>query len=289
LHTPSWIRLPTCIAVSAAAAISGGAAPAPAPKPRAPATAGEVNLTVARIEAMRITSLQGKPSDSSPGKTHQSLEVRLEIRLGARYPAALAKVRRGPIEAATGFRAIDNLGRSSRDLAAEVREGDEGPVLRIAARGLSPKATALRSLEGRLILFPAAKVVRFHVPWLKDELPLTAESTGAVATLRRFQLVEADSTLWISVRPPAGLRVAPFELPGTVEARAIDMYGNLVNNGGITRIEQVQAGAEPEFRFSAPDMRRTPARLTLDVLCVGGLPTPRPFAIRGLKLPSPAR
>lgn len=271
-----------------AAGLAYGALAAPLPKPAPPttsATAGDIRLTLRRMETERSASMRldgkGQPSES----VRESLAVRLELQLSSRFPAMLATVRRGPVEPGHRFRITDNLGRSTRDVTAEVVDEEAGPVLRVSAQGLSPQASSLRALEGNLTLFPEAKLVRFHVPWAKDDLPLQAKSTGAVATLRRFQLVEEDSTLWISVRPPAGLRVAAFELPGSIEARAVDIHGNLVNNGGITEIEQVRFGAEPEYRFSAPAMRRTPDRLTLDVLCVGGAPIPRSFVLRELRLP----
>ncbi|MGV3722974.1 MAG: hypothetical protein ACO1SX_18910 [Actinomycetota bacterium] len=238
------------------------------------------HIETERKASMRLDS-KGLPASS----VRESLVVRMELQLSSRFPAMLATVRRGPLASGAGFRITDNLGKISRDTTAEIVDVDEGPVLRLTVRDLAPASTSLRSVEGSLTLFPQAKVVRFHVPWAKDDLPQETEATGAVATLRRFQLVEEDSTLWISVRPPTGLRVAPFDLPGSIEARAVDIYGNLVNNGGITQIEQVRYGAEPEYRFSAPGMRRTPNRLTLDVLCVAGAPVARPFTLRGVRLP----
>lgn len=263
------------------------AAAAPLPKrgpPTALATIGDLRLTLRRLETERSTSIRLDEKGRPSGSARESLSVRLDLQLGSRFPAVLATVRRGPLTPGAGIHVTDNLGKSSTEASAEVMDAEEGPVLRIAAHGLSGRATSLRTVAGNLPVYPEAKLVRFHIPWSKDDVPLTIEASGAAATLRRFQLVEEDSTLWVSVRPPAGLRVAPFDLPGSIEARAVDPYGNLVNNGGITRIEQVRDGAEPEYRLSAPALRRTPHRLTLDALCVGGGAAGKPFEIRALSL-----
>lgn len=275
------------ILLGASACIAAPAAKPTSPTPTRPqAQVHGVTLRLQRTEVERTATLQLNEAGTVPSPTRHEHSVRFEFAVTSRTPASLAAVKRGVVEAEGKLRAVDSLGKETRDIRAEVLEQEAGPLLRVTIHGLSTRATAIRMLEGALPLFPEARIVRFHVPWLKDETPLSAEAAGgAKATLRRFQLVEEDSTLWISVRPPVGLRVAPLELPGAVDARAMDIYGNLVNGGGITRIELARAGEEPEFRFFAPALRRTPSRLTLDVLCVSGPAQPIGFVIRDLQLP----
>ena len=43
------------------------------------------------------------------------------------------------------------------------------------------------------------------------------------------------------------------------------------------------------LRFRAPGLKRTPSRLTLDVLCISGKPEPKPFRLTNLQLPRPAK
>jgi hypothetical protein len=270
----------------------------PTASPAAPASlrasAGEIALALRRVTFQRTASLTPGPPPAPHSvplseKREESAEAVLEFALGARDPEALDRVVAGGLAGAAGFRARDSQGRLAAPVTAQVVTTDDGPRLRVTIRGLSPGASGLSSLEGALLAFPQARRIRFHVPWLKDEAPLQVEVQGGVATLKRFQLVEGDSTLWVSVRPPEGFRVLPLAQPGAVTARALDIYGNLVNGGGITQAEQTGFNAEPEFRFFAPALRRTPSRLMLDVLCVAGEPRSLPFHFGNLPFPPPGR
>lgn len=266
---------------------SGRAAP-PLPPPPSPRTAariraraGAVNLTLRQVELRRTVTARL----DAPGKPEAEAEVRLEFRLTAPSAPDVEAVLRGETPPSAHLRVVDDRGRESRRVRVEVLEVEDEPLLRLTAEGLSPDATRLRLVEGELTAYPEVRRVRFHVPWSKDDVPLSVDYQGARATLQRFQLVEEDSTLWVSVRPPDGFRVAPFNSPGALSAQAVDMYGNLVNGGGITQIDQTRGTAEPEFRFEAPAMRRTPARLVLDVLCIAGQPRPVPFSLQNVPLP----
>lgn len=285
LKARGWNRVYLSVGSALLIAAASAAAPAPAPARPQPVRVGGLTLRLLRTEVERTATTVLSGAGAATATPERSAAVTLELAITTPTPALLATVQRGPV-AAEGFRVVDDLGKEAREVRVEVVEREDSPVLRVTARGLSTRAVALRAVEVALPLYPQARVVRFHVPWLKDETPLTTEAGGgAKATLRRFQLVEEDSTLWISIRPPDGLRVAPFEQPGAIDARAWDIYGNLVNGGAITRIELARAGEEPELRFFAPALRRTPSRLTLDVLCVSGSARPERFTLRHLPLP----
>jgi hypothetical protein len=181
------------------------------------------------------------------------------------------------------FQVADDTGAVSRAAATLTRD-EAGAHLQVIAPHLSPRATRLVRVQGSFPRFPQSERVRFHVPWLKDEIPVRVEFGGAVATLQRFQLVGDDSTLWVRLTPPEGFRVAG-EGPDTIIARAMDIDGNLVNGGGITETELTERGANPVYRFFAPDMRRTPSRLMLDVLFVAGSPQWEPLRYGPVALP----
>jgi hypothetical protein len=246
--------------------------------------AGTVNLTLRQVEVRHSASVRPDRTGIA-GKVTHDVEARLELRLSAASAPDVEAVLRGPNSPTARFRVVDDRGTEGRKVTAEVVEVDDEPLLRLTVTGLSPAATALRLVEGELTAYPQVRRVRFHIPWLKDEVPLSVDYQGARATLRRFQLIQEDSTLWVSVRPPEGFRVAPRSTPGAIAAQAVDHSGNLINRGGITEIEQTQSGAEPEFRLEAPGMRRTPDRLMLDVLCTSGEPRPLPFTLRDVPLP----
>lgn len=261
------------LALTASAAVT-----APPPTVRA----GDIALRLQRVSLVREGAYTPGPSGTPlPGSGITGSAV-LEFRLGSRTPEALDGLVRGPL--AESFTARDDLGKQPR-VRSEIVEQDDAPVLRLTVEGLSPAARALRNVQGGLQAYPGARRIRFHVPWLKDEVPVRVDVHGGTATLRRFQLVGADSTLWISIRPPEGYRVADPSLPGALSARAVDIDGNLVNAGGVTRIERTREGAEPEFRFFAPALRRTPSRLMVDVLCVSGPPRRLPFQVPEIRLP----
>ena len=263
---------------------SGTSVPGAAPVPLR-TRAGEVSLSLRRVEVRRSSQARLDSQGRISGSPSSAAEATLEFNLTSPSAPAVEAVLRGPVsEAGKRFEAVDATGRTTRDITAEVVEIDETPVLRMVVRGLSPQASELRTLRGELSAFPQVRRVRFHVPWLKDEVPLSVDYQGGRATLDRFQLVEEDSTLWVTITAPDGFHVAPFELPGAVDARAVDIYGNLVNRGGITRTELVQSGTTPQYRFFAPGMKRTPSRLTLDVLCVAGEPRGVPFRATGITL-----
>ena len=250
------------------------------------AAAGPLTLRLERTSARRTTRLQLGPTASPlPGVEERSTDVILEFSLFARERDALDRLDAQILAAAGDIRCVDDSGRASMHGSARLLDTEDGPRLRLELDGLSPKAKSIVSLSGNLPLFPQAARIRFHIPWLKDEVPLSVEFGGGLATLERFQLVGADSTLWVKVKPPSGFRVAPLEHSGSVSAHAMDIDGNLVNGGGISRIEQTGAGAEPEFRFFAPALIRTPSRLMLDVLCVAGEPQSVPFRLAGIPFP----
>jgi len=251
----------------------------------APATpVGEATLRLERLTWTREAALEFD-AGGAPGRRTAAGRVELEFRFGARRPEALDGLVPGPSRGTWSAR--DDRGRAATEIRADLRRDDDGTRLSVILEGLHPEARALVSLQGELPAYPRARRLRFHVPWLKDEVPLTVEVDGGAATLRRFRLVGADSTLWVSVRPPAGFSVAPQGTPGSLQGRAMDIDGNLVNAGGVAEIEQTAAGPEPEFRFHCPGLRRTPSRLMLDVLCVAGEPRGLPFRFTGLPLPPP--
>lgn len=242
--------------------------------------AGGINLTLRQVDLRRTATV----ALDVPGKVERQLQLRLEFRLSAPSAPDVEAVLRGEVHPAPRFRVLDDRGGESRNVLAEVVEVDDVPLLRLTVAGLSPDATALRLVEGELTAYPEVRRVRFHLPWNKDDVPSSVEYQGARATLQRFQLIEDDSTLWVSVRPPEGFAVALFATPGAVSARAVDLYGNLVNGGGITQIDQTRSGEEPEFRFQATSLRQTPSRLVLDVLCTSGQPRSLPFTLRNVPL-----
>ncbi len=265
-------------AVLLCAAAAGGAA-RPLPDVRAPA--GEVALRLEEVTLRRTASAALSPSGSLRAG-ERSAEAEIVFRLGARAPTALDRVVRGPVAAA--WRAVDTHGRASGPVSARVEDGDDGPRLRLRVPGLAADVSGLARLEGALPAYAAGQRVRFHVPWLKDELPLSVDFGGGRATLTEFRLVENNSTLTVALTPPPGLRVAPAE-QSPVQARALDIYGNLVNGGGIARTELARPGPSPSFTFHAPALQRTPSRLMLDVLFVAG--EPAPLAVRVPPFPFP--
>lgn len=263
------------------------AVPAPAAeRPRVVARAGEVALALHSVATTRIASHSFGPagvplSARATDRTH----VTLELTLASRSADALAAVVPGPIGGASRFRATDDRGVTCPAVSGEVVAAGETTRLRLRFAELSSQARMFRAVEGALIAYPQARRVRFHVPWTKEDLPLSVEYEGARATLRRFHLVGDESTLWIAVHPPEGMRVAELDRPGSLAARAMDIYGNLVSGGAITETVRTQDGAEPEFRFYAPVLRRIPSRLMLDVLCTAGEPRPVPFKTTPISLP----
>jgi len=264
------------------AALADAALPA-SPVP-ARARAGAVSLTLRQTEVRHSATSHPGPTGAA-GKVVHEVEARLELRLSAPSAPDVEAVLRGSVAPTARFRIVDDRGTESRKVTAEVVEIDDEPLLRLAVTGLSPTATSLRLVEGELIAYPQVRRMRFQVPWQKDDVPLSVDYQGGRATLQRFKLIAEDSTLWVSVRPPAGFQVAPLSTPGSIAAQAVDMYGNLVNRGGITEVEQTRSGDEPEFRFQAPAMRNTPSRLVLDVLCTSGEPRAVPFTLRNVPLP----
>lgn len=242
--------------------------------------------------ALRQVTLQragtltfGTGETALPGRREESVNARLEFELQPRREDGLDRLAAETPTTRLKIRALDEHGKSAGSAAGELALDDEGPRLVVTLTGISPRLRELASVEGELRVYPQTRRLRFHIPWLKDELPQRIETGGGAATLRKFQLVEADSTLWIAVRPPAGFRVAPLSRYDSIAAEAVDQDGNLVNGGGITEISQTVEGPEPEFRFYAPGIRRTPTRLMLDVLCVSGEPQAVPFRFRGIALP----
>lgn len=274
-----------CVALIA---LPGGRAAGQGAKPVG--RAGEIALALRSVAVERVGRLEVDPAGSPRrGTPTETSEVTVELGLGSRNPDTLAALAFGPLPADVRFRAVDERGRPVTQVSAEVilespAEKAE-PRLRVRLRGIASTVRALRSLEGSLVAYPQARRIRLHVPWIKEDLPLAVEYGGARATLRRFHLVGDESTLWVAILPPPGFRVAPLEREGTLSARAMDIYGNLVSGGAITETVQTRAGAEPEFRFYAPVLRRIPSRLMLDVVCVAGEPRPVPFKTGAISLP----
>jgi hypothetical protein len=257
---------------------------ATAPAPREAAPPG-VSLRLARVTFSREGRVVLGPAPTPlPGARTAAARAEVDFDLGARGPEALDALLLGEASRAARWTAHDQLGRGG-SVVAEVARHEERPRLRLAVTGLRADARRLR-LTGELRAYPRARRIRFHLPWLKDEVPLTVEVDGGAATLRRFRLVGADSTLWVGIRPPAGFRVLGPDVAGGLAARAIDIDGNLVNAGGVAETQQTADGVEPEFRFHCPNLRRTPARLTVDVLCVAGEPAAVP--VRPLEVLLPA-
>lgn len=253
------------------------------------ARAGSVALRLERSSIRRVAALEPQPNGGSAKRTEDATTLTLEFGLGSKEPDALDCLVRGPLPARS-FKAVDDRERALGPLKAEIiTNAEDAPRLRVTASEAPTGSVSLRSLEGALMAYPRGRRIRFHIPWLKDEIPLRVEYGGGVATLRRFQLVGSDTTLWVSVKPPEGFTLAPLEQPGAIVARAMDIYGNLVSGGAITETFQTATGPEPEFRFKAPGLRRTPSRLTLDVLCISGEPTAQPFRLANLQLPRPAK
>ncbi len=251
--------------------------------------AGEVALALRSISVERVGRLELDPSGKPRANGEPAAsEVTVELGLGSRDPDALAALTTGPL-VGVRFRAADDRGQVLTHVGAEViQESSVDRVesrLRVKLRGPASPARTLRSLEGALLAYPKARRIRFHVPWSKEDLPVAVEYGEGRATLRRFHLVGDESTLWVALLPPAGFRVAPLEHPGTLTARAMDIYGNLVSGGAITETVQTQTGKEPEFRFYAPVLRRIPSRLMLDVVCVAGEPRAVPFRTGSIPLP----
>lgn len=283
MRTTVWML--AVLSAAGAVAAAPGVEPKGAPAVAA-AMAGDISLTVQRVTFQRSASLTfGASENPLPGKREETAQVSLELAVRSRHPEALDRLLTGAPSRRTSIRAADERGKASSSGSSEVAVTPDGLQLRVTVNGVSPRATSLASLQGELFAVQKARRIRFHVPWLKDETPLRVEVDGGTATLKRFQLVGADSTLWISVRPPEGYHVAPFEQKGAVAANAVDIDGNFVNGGAITDTSQTLAGAEPEFRFFAPMVRRTPSRLMLDVLCVAGDTESIPFTLKGIRIP----
>ena len=238
-------------------------------------------LRLERATLRRVAVLEpgGKPLPAT-----EQTSVTLEFALGSRVPEGLDRLLRGELRAAS-FSAVDDRGRSLGPLQAELRQQEDGVRLFVTALQAPLGIRAIASLQGEMRAYPAARRVRFHIPWLKDEVPLSVEYQGAVATLKRFQLVGSDTTLWVTVQPPAGFRVAPLSQPGAIRAQAMDINGNLVNGGAIGSITQTATDPLAEFRLTAPALRRTPSRLVLDALCVSGEPDALPFRVERVPLP----
>lgn len=273
-----------CAAASAAPA-GRGAQPA-RPRVLEAGITSDVTAALQQVTLQRAGSLTfGAGENALPGRREEAVSTRLEFELRPRREDGLDRIAAETAATRLKIRALDEHGKSAGTAVGEVLLDDEGARLVVTLTGVSPRLRELSLVEGELRVYPQVRRLRFHIPWLKDELPQRIDVGGGAATLRRFQLVEADSTLWIAVRPPAGFRVAPLSRYESVVAEAVDQDGNLVNGGAITEISQTVEGAEPEFRFFAPGIRRTPSRLMLDVLCVSGEPQAVPFRFRGIALP----
>ncbi len=278
-------QLAICVTAALAGLTAAFAVDSPVIGPRA----GSVALRLERSSIRRVAALEPQPNGATAKRSEDATTLTLEFGLGSKEPDALDCLVRGPLPS-RAFKALDDRGRPLGPLKAEIVTNDtEAPRLRVTASEAPTGSVALKSLEGALLAYPRGRRIRFHIPWLKDEVPLRVEYGGGVATLKRFQLVGSDATLWVSVKPPDGFALAPLEQPGAIVGRAMDIYGNLVNGGAIRETVQTATGPEPEFRFTAPAIKRQPSRLTLDVLCISGEPAPHPFRLTNLQLPRSAK
>lgn len=267
---------------------AAGIASAPAPLRPARNAIGECGETPLLLqEASFEVSAAVDLSGPKPARPVLATTARLQLQPARGGRDALAFLMPGDGSPAAGWAAVDDRGTRSREIQVSYREPPgEGPVLSITVRGLSPGAKTIRSLACAATGYPGARRVRFHVPWLKDDLPLAVEYADGRATLRRMHLAGEASTLWIAFQPPAGYRVAPPSREGAIRGAAMDIYGNLINGGGVTETTQTQAGSEPEYRFFAPELRRIPSRLQVDVLCVRGEMAQIPIRLRDVSLPA---
>jgi hypothetical protein len=270
--------LPVLLASVAAASVA-----APSPRRVRAGAAGGISLYLKSTTFTREASVDfGARGPLSRSRAATGTAV-LEFDLRSGQPDLLDGMVQGRLSGK--FAARDDRGQSASRVLAEVIPGEDIPALRLTVEGLTPNTRALSAVEGELSAFPDSRRIRFHVPWLKDEVPVSVEVYGGRATLKRFQLVGADSTLWVAVKPPEGFRPAPLDQPGSLTARAMDIDGNLVNGGGVTEVQQTATDPEPEFRFFAPGLRRTPSRLMLDMLFVAGAPRQLPFRLGPIALP----
>jgi len=260
-------------------AASGGSGSAPRP---VRATVGRATLELRQVTWERSARVRPGSAERPAALLRDEATARFRFALGARSGDELARY----VEPASRFRAVDDAGRRHDAITARMTHSLTGVFLEIVVAGQRPQTGALRQLKGGLRAYPRARRIRFHIPWLKDETPVQARYGGAVTTLTRFRLVGDDSTLWVRFRPPPGFAAPRLHggLPFT--ARAYEVNGNLVNNGGITEIRQTRAGAEPEYRFYAPKMRRTPSRLQVEMSFVAGRPAVQAFSIGPLPLPA---
>ena len=248
---------------------------------RVRARVGKALMELREISWERNARLRVTPQGAAADVRDQAT-VRLLFVLGARTPDELARY----VEPTTSFRATDDQGGTHDAIVARLQHSIRGPSLQVLVAGLPPTTRRLRKLEGELLAYPRARRIRFHIPWLKDKLPLEARYGGGVATLTRFRLVEDDSWLWVRFRAPEGYRIPNLRAQPPFTARAYEVNGNLVNNGGIREIVQTKMGPEPEYRFYAPDMFRLPSRLQVDMTFVDGEPEPVAFEVGEIVLPA---
>ncbi len=271
-------HFPATAAILLTAIVSCRVGAAPPPPSHAAHIAGPLRLTLSRVERrppLSRVNLWFRVTGTPPEAIDRLVE---------RAPQTL------PSTAGSGtWTLIDSTGRRGTATHRIEREAD-GLFLVVQSESLAAGAIGLRELRGALTLYPDARRIRFHLPWDKDNLPATVQVEGGTATLRRFQLIESDATVWVGLGGPEGFRMA--EGPGAVSAVLADLYGNLVNGGGITDIQRVQASESAPaernapkalFRMQAPALRRTPSRLTVDVLFARGAPVRVPVSIKGLK------
>jgi hypothetical protein len=257
--------------------------PTPASRRVRAGAAGGISLYLKSTTFTREASLDFGARGPLPRSRAASGTAVIDFDLRSAQPDLLDGMVRGRLSGK--FAARDERGQAASRVLAEVIPGEDKPVLRLTVEGLPADSHALSALEGELSAFTDSRRIRFHVPWLKDEVPVSVDVYGGRATLKRFQLVGADSTLWVAVKPPDGFRPAPLDEPGSLTARAMDIDGNLVNGGAITEIQQTATEPELEYRFFAPGLRRTPSRLMLDMLFVAGAPRQLPFRLGPIALP----
>jgi hypothetical protein len=236
-------------------------------------------LTLRRVSLHRESGRS--PREPRPPGAAGALQATLEFAASAREPGGLDRIALLPSEPIR-VAAVDDAGRRLGGASAVLAVTEEGTQLVVRVGGLDPSARGLGRLEGSLPLYPAARRVRFHVPWLKDELPTSSEVDGARATLERMKLAGNDYTLWVRITPPPGLAMVDARRGG-LKARAVDIDGNFLNGGGIAETEVTAGGAEPQVRFFAPGLRRNPSRLMLDVVFASGEPAPAPFRFKAIR------
>ncbi len=194
------------------------------------------------------------------------------------------KVNRERLAGVDGKAAITPIGGKAIASQALLLERDGEDLVEIRSGPLPVGATRLKSVAATAYMYPSARRARFHLPWLKDDAGETIETDGASARIERFELAGDRTSIWISVRPPAGHRVGQAEGPRAPLGQAMDIYGNIVRARQDGRLTAAAPGEPGQFRFRIDGPTRLPSRLMLDVPFVGGIPEPTPLTAADIPL-----